>query len=139
MPSFVQGLHSVFGKERVKIAPVKQLERSRVKVMEAREQGPPPYASYLCDYLRATVLCQRIEDMVSVLQTLCEKYQVVRIKRRILPTDIGNKVILLNLVVEDPSIVPRQYKWSDWWKAGEVKMIAEVFTLFFVFKNEVCY
>lgn len=132
-PEFVRKLQKAFG-ERIKVAPVKLFARCQPKALEASIKGPPPYAPYLVDFLRGTVLCSSVEEMVTTLATLCDVFEVVRIKRRILPTDEGNKVILTNLIVSDPSIEPQQYEWSGWWKKGEVKMIAEVFNLFYMLK-----
>lgn len=80
----------------------------------------------MIDYLRATVLCGSVKEIVPVLQALKDNFELKRIKRRIRLTDEGNKAVLVNLVVEDPSFKPHYYEWSDWWKEGEVKMIAEV-------------
>lgn len=117
---------NIFREENIKVAPIKRLERCRAKLQEFKRNGPPPYASYIVDYLRAAVFCQTVEEMLDSLKTLSNHFQLVRIKRKITTKDKDNKVILVNLVVEDPSIEPRKYKWSDWWKKGEVRMIGEV-------------
>lgn len=131
MPSFVKVLCDLFGPERVKIAPVKGFERVQMKIEEVKKlKQAPPYASHVCDYLRATVLCQNMQEMIPTIKSLCNKHQVVRIRRRILPSDQGNKAVLLKVVVEDPDIEPRQYEWSGWWKKGKVRMIAEVYSSF---------
>jgi hypothetical protein len=78
-------LYAAFGENRVKIAPIKGLERCRMKMLEGPSKGHPPYASLLCDYLRATVLCKRVGDMLIGVRTLCEKFTVIRIKQRIRP------------------------------------------------------
>lgn len=52
--------------------------------------------------------------------------KVVRVKARINPKDKGNKVIIVNLVVEDKDFRPIEYPWSGWWDKQTVRMIAEV-------------
>jgi len=53
---------------------------------------------------------------------------VVRVKQRIDPNAAGNKVILVNLIVEDKDrkIYPNKYPWSGWWDNKTVCMIVEV-------------
>jgi len=116
---------------KILIAPIKELHRCKAKLDEIKQsnEAQPPYAAYLCDYLRATVLCQSIPEMVDVLKKLCESsyFTVIRIKSRITPSEEkGNKVILVNLIVEDKEIEPHKYSWSGWWDNQSVRMIAEV-------------
>lgn len=129
LPSFLQILRHecFFGKDRIKIAPIKSFERCRMKVSEFQYHELPA-AAYICDYLRATVLCDTIPVLESTLNTICncDSFKVVRIKGRISLTEKDNKTILCNVVVKDPSIIPNAYSWSDWWKPGKVKMVAEV-------------
>jgi len=125
--TFHSKLSFVFGSDNVLFAPIKELQRCKAKLNEYKKEGAsPPYAACVCDYLRATVLCHTLSDMVTVLEKLTEHFQVVRIKQRIGPDDKGNKVILLNLIVEDKDIRPLKYAWSGWWDNQNVRMIAEV-------------
>ena len=113
---------------KVAVASVKDLQRCIAKFADYK----PPYASYICDYLRASILCKSFSDIVSVLMTLCESFkEVTRIKSRIGPLTAGNKAVLVNLVVEDESIKPKCYKWSGWWDNKTVKMLAEVHSISF--------
>lgn len=118
------------GKERIKMAPIKELRRCQAKLKEAAtiKGNKPPFAATLCDYLRATVLCDSMDEMMESLVKLSSKFKVVRVKTRIgrNPEDEGNKCILVNLVVEDPNFKPIAYPWSDWWRNRTVSMIAEV-------------
>jgi len=118
-----------FKSENTKIAPVKELGRCKAKLGEYKREGKcAPYASWLCDYLRATILCETLPGMVNTLETLIKRFKVVRIKQRIGPEDNGNKVILVNLIVEDKErkITPIKYVWSDWWDVQPIRMIVEV-------------
>lgn len=143
-PAFANKLSSLFppiegsNKQRVIIAPIKDLRRCQAKLAEAakNKENKPPYASTICDYLRATILCETMEEAMESLHILRDNSQIVRVKPRVQLADIGNKCILVNFVVEDPKVLPVKYDWSDfWWKTDEtntviekktVKMIAEV-------------
>ena len=117
---------------RVKIAPIKDLQRYQAKLAEARDKDKEgyqlPYAATVCDYLRATVLCKSMAEMMATLHKLGDSFNIVRVKPRIRknPGDTGNKCILVNLVVEDATLKPLEYAWSDWWINKRVRMIAEV-------------
>jgi hypothetical protein len=128
LSTFTAQLHEAFaGNDKVKIAvaPVKDLQRCTAKFADYK----PPYASSICDYLRASILCKSFSDITGVLETLCEKFkEVTRIKARIGPLTTGNKAILVNLVIEDKSIKPLSYDWSGWWNNQPVQMLAEVVT-----------
>ena len=61
-------LLQAFGENRILIAPIKELRRVKAKLMEYKEKGAqPPYAACVCDFLRATVLCKSLDDMVDTL------------------------------------------------------------------------
>jgi len=70
-------------------------------------------------------VCESIPEMVKVLCKLKNKFVITRVKERIFQ-GTGNKVILLNLIVEDTNFRPHLYEWSGWWDDQSVKMIAEV-------------
>ena len=61
-----------FGEDKVLIAPIKELLRCKAKLNEikAAPGSHAPYASKICDYMRASVLCNFIEEMVDVLEKL---------------------------------------------------------------------
>lgn len=127
---FYKQLIAIFGAKKIKIAPIKELQRCKSKLDEYKTQkdNSPPYSAYLCDYLRASVLCQTLEEVIISLEQLCAGFRVVRVKERLDPNTHGNKVILVNLIVEDKedSIKPHRYTWSRWWDNQRVRMIAEV-------------
>lgn len=131
--SFAEKLISKFGEKSVLIAPIKDLRRCKAKLTEIKGEcekkeppEPPPYASRLMDFLRATVLCDSIPEMVEVLEKLSQIFTITRVKPRLDPKGTGNKVVLTNLIVEDPTIRPHQYPWSGWWDEQTVRMIGEV-------------
>ena len=118
-------LQLIFGNNpvwRIALAPVKDLQRCVAKFADYK----PPCAAYICDYLRASILCSSFHEMVDGLRMLCKNFQVTRIKSRIGQAMPGNKAILVNLVVEDQSVKPHSYEWSGWWKNQKVRMVAEV-------------
>ena len=125
---FLELLIETFGVDNVLIAPIKELMRCKAKLNEIKEapNSKPPYASKIGDYLRATVLCSSLEGMVTALGELSKIFQIVRVKPRVMPTDAGNKVILVNILVEDKRVKARSYAWSGWWDNQPVRMIAEV-------------
>ena len=127
---FSSRLISVFGINFVKIAPIKELQRCKAKLTEYKHSGvSAPYAAWVCDYLRATVLCESLDEMATVLHTLANTFTILRIKQRIGPTSAGNKVILVilvNVVVDGKEIKPIKYPWSNWWDGQHVRMITEV-------------
>jgi len=125
-PTFHKTLLDTFGGSNVLIAPIKELRRIKAKLEEYKTTAQPPYAACVCDFLRATVLCDTLTEMVEVLNKLNERFDIIRIKQRIGPQDKGNKVILLNLIVKDETIKPNNYNWSGWWVNRPVQMIAEV-------------
>lgn len=117
------------------IAPIKDIRRCQAKLLETsrltKNKPPPPYAATICDYLRANVFCQTMDEAIASFDKLNESHylEVVRVKARLRknPQDIGNKCILVNVVVKDPTVRPVLYSWSDWWINGRVvSMIAEV-------------
>jgi len=127
LPTFRGALCDTFGKNKVLIAPIKELRRCKAKLDELKAGGtPPPYAAGLGDFLRATVLCSSFVEMLDVLEKLRAKFQIIRVKARITPDSVGNKVFLVNLIVEDPRICPHSYAWSRWWDSQCVRMIGEV-------------
>jgi hypothetical protein len=119
-----------FNIEDIKMAPIKELQRCRSKLQEYKqEEGKTgPFAAWVGDYLRATILCPSLEGMLAALQRLVEKFKVLRIKTRLEPNVPGNKVILVNLIVSDNErkLRPHVYPWSGWWDEQTVRMIAEV-------------
>jgi hypothetical protein len=122
---FTSELHAAFAensKVKVAVAPVKDLQRCIAKFVDYK----PPCSSHICDYLRASVLCQSFSDIEGALVTLCTKFKVTRIKSRIGPSTTGNKAILVNLVVKDETIKCNSYAWSGWWDKQPVQMLAEV-------------
>ena len=126
--TFYNKLTSVFGRDCVKVAPVKQLQRCKAKLDQYKNEGaPPPYAACICDYLRATVLCSSLITCVDALEVLAENFTVIRVKQRLSPDIPGNKVILVNLVIKNENIKPISYSWSGWWDNQPVQMIAEVY------------
>jgi len=126
-PHFQNKLRETFGPKRLLFAPIKELQRCKAKIDEYKSEGAkPPYAACVCDFLRATVLCFSLADMVGALDQLTKVFSVVRIKQRINPEAKGNKVILVNLIIDDPSIHPIKYPWSGWWENQSVRMIGEV-------------
>ena len=127
LPAFYNTLLKGFDNERVKVAPVKQLQRCKAKLDEYKNNGsPPPYAACVCDFLRATVLCKDMAGVVDALYELSKHFTIVRVKPRLDLNIPGNKVVLVNVVVEDSSIKPHTYTWSGWWDEQNVRMIAEV-------------
>ena len=127
---FHNQLSLAFGDSHILVAPIKELQRCKAKLEEYMRSGvSSPYAAWVCDYLRATVLCSSLQGMVEALHTLTGVFKVVRIKQRIGPNSPGNKVILVNVIVADEgkTIKPNKYPWSDWWDNQPVCMIAEVF------------
>ena len=126
-PFFRRMLYAIFGSAKVLIAPIKELRRCKAKLEEIKDNGvPPPYAAGICDFLRATILTKSFVEMLGVLQKLAANFTIVRVKSRITPEVMGNKVFLVNLLVVDKTIRPRKYTWSNWWDNRDVQMIAEV-------------
>ena len=63
----------MFGGENVLVAPIKELQRCKAKIDEYRKEGADaPYAACVCDYLRATIFCKSLSEMVTVFDKLCE-------------------------------------------------------------------
>lgn len=71
---FTRLLLSVFSADQVLIAPIKELMRCKAKLNEIKAAvgSKAPYASKICDYLRATVLCESLEGMVTALGQLSQ-------------------------------------------------------------------
>jgi len=124
LPSFRDGLYHLFGSNQVMMGSIKRLARCKAKCTDYPFPGSP--AAYICDYLRATVVCASLQDMVSALEKLHshgEIFRLMRIKMDHLQT---RGVILVNLEVTDTNIMPKKYSWSTWWDNQPLKMIAEV-------------
>ena len=72
LPMFHKTLLNHFGENNILIAPVKDLIRITAKLTDTRKNSKvpitPPYAAYILDYLRATVLCSSFDEMVEVLR-----------------------------------------------------------------------
>jgi len=70
---FHHALNSTFGSDKVLVAPIKELQRCKAKIAEYKVDGnSAPYSAYVCDYLRATILCASLSEMVEVLDKLCD-------------------------------------------------------------------
>ena len=77
-PSFHAKLLELFGEAHILIAPIKELRRVKAKLMEYKMEGAqPPYAACICDYLRATVLCASLSDMLVVLNKYVCAFKLV--------------------------------------------------------------
>jgi len=86
-----------------------------------------PYAANICDYLRATLLCDSFEEMPNYLERLNKMFKILRVKSRIGPQEPGNKVVLINLLIEgSPEITPNKHEWSKWWDGQVLRMVAEI-------------
>lgn len=72
--------------------------------------------------------------MIQTLEKLSKVLPLARVKPRLDPKGMGNKTILVNVIVEDSTIKPKLYPWSKWWDKQVVRMVAEVriFNLFFL-------
>ena len=112
---------------KITVVPVKNLQAYKAKFADYKLR---PRAAYICDYLRASVLCSTLVEMVDVLDVLCSNFKVTKIISNVGHTTPGSKSIIVNLVVEDKCVKPKQYEWSGWWVDNDVQMIAEVYIYF---------
>ena len=124
-PAFEEKLVRIFGKERVKVAPVKSVTRC---IAKAKEYQSP---AEICDYLRATILSDTIGGTVDMLARLTENFKVVVVKDCMLKDAAGNKAFLLKLVFGDPLVQPTECRCfgveEQWWPKGKlVQMVCEV-------------
>ena len=128
LPTFHSTLLKAFGSEKIIIAAIKQLRRIKMKMEEYKNNGAPsPYAACVCDYLRATILCSSLEEVVDTVDSLAAHFKILQVTPRISPESVGNKVIIVHVEVEDKNVRPKKYVWSSWWDQQSVRMIAEVF------------
>jgi ankyrin repeat protein len=127
LPTFHSTLLKAFGSEKIIIAAIKQLRRIKMKMEEYKNNGAPsPYAACVCDYLRATILCSSLEEVVDTVDSLAAHFKILQVTPRISPESVGNKVIIVHVEVEDKNVRPKKYVWSSWWDQQSVRMIAEV-------------
>jgi len=92
-----------------------------------------PFARYILDYMRATVLCDNLQGVVAALEVLKRNpnFEIARVKDRLFEADDQNRILLVNLVVKVPAraqIKPpvRDMFRPGWWEYQPMRMMAEV-------------
>jgi len=150
---FVGGKNS---KVEMTMEPVKTKVRSKSKVKSKKEEyeiqwlkrsgegqeeqapiDPPetPFPSQITDYLRATILCDTVQNVVDAIKTLAENFELTSIEERLFPTmadgtpNTANKVVMVNMVFEQDGKYPIRMEkkhWKGWLDNQRLRMIGEV-------------